>query len=36
MKVTTRNILNGVVNDEIVIDLKDGFKVSAIVTDKST
>ena len=44
MKVTTRNILDGVVtaikkgavNDEISIDLKGGLKVSAIVTDKST
>ena len=44
MKVTTRNILDGVVtavkkgavNDEIAIALKGGLKVSAIVTDKST
>lgn len=44
MKVTTRNIMEGVVtavkkgavNDEISIDLKGGLKVSAIVTDKST
>ena len=44
MKVTTRNILEGVVtsvkrgvvNDEIEIDLKGGLKVSAIVTCKST
>ena len=44
MKVTTRNILEGVVtgvkkgavNDEISIDLKGGLKVSAIVTEKST
>lgn len=44
MKVTTRNMLEGVVtsvkkgsvNDEIAIDLKGGLKVSAIVTGKST
>lgn len=44
MKVTTRNILEGVVtavkagavNDEVSIDLKGGLKVSAIVTEKST
>lgn len=44
MKVTTRNMLEGVVtavkkgavNDEIDIDLKGGLKVSAIVTCKST
>ena len=44
MKVTTRNMLEGVVtavkkgavNDEIDIDLKGGLKISAIVTCKST
>ena len=44
MKITTRNVLEGVVaavkqgavNDEISIDLKGGLKVSAIVTCKST
>ncbi len=44
MKITTRNLLEGVVtavkkgavNDEIAIDLKGGLKVSAIVTSQST
>ena len=44
MKITTRNVLEGVVtavkkgavNDEVSIDLKGGLKVSAIVTGAST
>ena len=44
MKITTRNVLEGVVtavkqgavNDEVSIDLKGGLKVSAIVTGTST
>ena len=44
MKITTRNVLEGVVtavkkgavNDEIAIDLKGGLKVAAIVTSQST
>ena len=44
MKITTRNVLEGVVtavkkgavNDEVAIDLKGGLKVAAIVTSQST